>query len=504
LKLNITMEKKMTPQVRTRYAPSPTGYPHVGNIRTALFAWLYARHNNGVFILRIEDTDVERTFEGSLENILESMRWLGMDWDEGPGKGGNYGPYVQSERLQLYQEAAKKLVETGHAYYCYCSPERLEKLREDQIRNKLPPGYDRCCRDLTAGQLKEREAAGIKPIVRFKAPATGKTKFHDEIWGDVVFDNSYIEDLVLLKSDGYPTYHLANVVDDYAMAISHVIRAEEYISSTPLHLMIYEALGYVPPKMAHVPMVLGADHSKLSKRHGSTSVLEFRENGYLPEALLNFLSLIGWSLDDKTDLINREDLIKNFSLERVTKNAGIFNYDKLNWMNGQYIRKLTGEDFGKWAMPFLEKGLPAETKRPLDIDYVQKVLPLVQERVKLLSEVAGLSEFFFVDDLIYDAKLLIGKDMTAESTMVALKVSRERLEKQAAFDAASLEALMRPMCDELKLKAGQLFGALRTAVSGRTATPPLFETMAVLGKDRCLKRIMVAITKLSSESGLVG
>jgi glutamyl-tRNA synthetase len=261
--------------------------------------------------------------------------------------------------------------------------------------------------------------------------------------------------------------------------------------------MTYEALGYVPPKMAHVPMVLGADHAKLSKRHGSTSVLEFRENGYLPEALLNFLSLIGWSLDDRTDLISREDLIKNFSLERVTKNAGIFNYDKLNWMNGQYIRKLPAEDFGKRALPFLEKGLQSEIKRPLDTEYILKVLPLVQERVKLLSEVASLSKYFFSDDLHYDSQLLIGKDMTAESTAAALKISRERLEKQAAFDAVSLEAMMRSLCVELQLKAGQLFGAVRTAVSGQTATPPLFQMMAVLGKERSLKRIDAALVKLA-------
>ena len=489
----------MTERVRTRYAPSPTGYPHVGNIRTALFAWLYARHNNGVFILRIEDTDVERSVEGSLENILESMRWLGMDWDEGPERGGNYGPYVQSQRLQLYKDAACKLVESGHAYYCYCSPKRLEELREEQARNKLAPGYDRCCRNLTAAQRQEKEASGITPVVRFKVPTTGRTEFHDEIWGDVAFENSNFEDLVLLKSDGYPTYHLANVVDDQAMEISHVIRAEEYISSTPLHLMIYEALGYVLPKFAHVPMVLGPDRSKLSKRHGSTSILEFREQGYLPEALLNFMALVGWSLDDKTDIISRAELIKNFSLERVSKTAAIFNYEKLQWMNGQYMRSLTTGDFIQRALPFLEKGLPAEVKRPLDIAYVKMVLPLMQERVKLLSEVAVLSEYFFIEQLHYDSQLFISKDMSAESTVSALKISWERLEKQTDFDAASLEATMRPLCVELQLKAGQLFGAVRTAVSGRIATPPLFQMMAVLGKERCLKRIETALAKLEGD-----
>jgi len=486
----------MTQRVRTRYAPSPTGYPHVGNIRTALFAWLYARHNNGVFILRIEDTDVERSVEGSLENILESMRWLGMDWDEGPETGGNYGPYVQSQRLHLYKDAARRLVENGYAYNCYCSPERLEKLREEQIKRKMPPGYDRCCRNLTAEQRKEREAAGIKPVVRFKTPTIGRTKFHDEIWGDVVFENNNVEDLVLLKSDGYPTYHLANVVDDHAMEISHVIRAEEYISSTPLHLMTYEALGYIPPKFAHVPMVLGLDRAKLSKRHGSTSVLEFRENGYLPEALLNFLALIGWSLDDKTDIISREELIKNFSLERVTKNAGIFNYEKLNWMNGVYIRGLSVDDLTGMVFPFMEKDLPPEVKRPLDINYLRQIVPLIRERISTLKDAATYANFFFLDELEYDSAMLIGKKMTAETALTALKAAEEKLSSLESFSRDLLEDTLRHLADDLGIKTGQLFNPLRVATTAREAAPPLFETMAVLGKERCLKRIKAALAKL--------
>jgi len=485
----------LTDSVRTRFAPSPTGFPHVGGMRTALFAWLFARHNQGSFILRIEDTDVERSVEGSLEYILEGMRWLGMDWDEGPGVGGDYGPYVQSQRLHLYQDAARRLVESGHAYYCYCSAERLETLRTEQIKRKMPPGYDRRCRNLTTEQRKAKEAEGITPVVRFKIPLTGRTRFHDEIWGDVVFENSHVEDLVLLKSDGYPTYHLANVVDDHAMEISHVIRAEEYISSTPLHLMTYEALGYVPPKFAHLPMVLGHDRSKLSKRHGATSVLEFREQGYLPEALLNFLALVGWSLDDKTDIISRDELIKNFSLERVSKTAAIFNHEKLKWMNGVYIRKLTPEDFARRCFPFIEKAFPENIP---SVDYVRAVLSLVQERTKLLTEVSELTRYFFSDRLNYDAKLLISKDMTPESTRQMLIMAKERLEKQPGFDEKSLESILRPLAEELKLKTGQLFGALRTAVSGETATPPLFQMMAVLGRERCLIRIQEAISKLAT------
>jgi glutamyl-tRNA synthetase len=484
----------LTDKVRTRFAPSPTGYPHIGNIRSALFGWLFARHHNGTFILRVEDTDVERSIEGSLEYILEGLRWLGLDWDEGPDAGGDYGPYVQSQRLHLYQDAARRLVESGHAYKCYCSAQRLEALREEQAKRKMPSGYDRACRNLTAEQRQKKEAEGIIPVVRFKVPLTGKTCFHDEIWGDVIFDNSHIEDLVLLKSDGFPTYHLANVVDDHAMAISHVLRAEEYISSAPLHMMTYAALDLQPPKFAHLPMVLGPDRSKLSKRHGATSVLEFREQGYLPEAMVNFLALTGWSLDDKTDIISREDLIKHFSLERVSKTPAIFNHEKLKWMNGVYIRKLAPEDFAQYCRHFLNK---AFLESSMKADYVRRVLPLVQERVKLLAEVPQLTHYFFSDKLEYDANLLINKGMTGESTRRMLLVASERLEKIPAFDEQSLETLLRPLAEELGLKAGQLFGALRTAVSGETATPPLFQMMAVLGRERCLGRITGAISRLA-------
>ncbi len=484
-------------QVRTRFAPSPTGFLHVGSIRTALFDWLFTRHNSGVFILRIEDTDATRKVEGAIEAIMDDLRWLNLEWDEGPEAGGNYGPYIQSERLERYKEAAQKLLAQGAAYKCYCSQVRLEALRVHQTKNKIPPGYDRCCRNLTAAEQAQKEKEGIKPVVRLKTLLQGQTVIHDLIWGDVVFKNSTIEDLVLLKSDGYPTYHLANIVDDHDMQITHVIRAEEWMSSTPCHIMLYNAMGYEVPQFAHLPMLLGSDRSKLGKRHGSTSIRQFREQGYLPETMINFLALLGWSLDDKTEIISREDLIKHFSLERVSKTAAIFNHEKLQWMNGQYMRRLTPEDFAKRALPFLEKGLPAEIKRPLPPDYAKAVLATVQDRVRLLSEVAELTEFFFTEQLNYDSQLLLGKDMTVELTCNALKITRERLEKQAAFDAASLEAMMRPLCEELKLKAGQLFGAVRTAVSGRTATPPLFQMMTVLGKERALVRIDDAIKRLA-------
>jgi glutamyl-tRNA synthetase len=486
----------MTQIVRTRFPPSPTGDPHVGNIRTALFAWLFARHNGGVFILRIEDTDVARKVEGSVEVIIESLRWLGLDWDEGPGVGGDYGPYIQSQRLELYQEAARRLVERGSAYYCYCSPERLEELRVEQIRQKRPPGYDRRCRELSAEERKKKEDEGVTPVVRFKTPLTGQTRFHDIIWGDVTFSNNILEDLVLLKSDGYPTYHLANVVDDHEMKVTHVLRAEEWLSSTPYHVLLYRAMDYQPPEFAHLPMLLGGDRSKLGKRHGSVSITDFREQGYLPEAIVNFLALLGWSLDDKTELMTRQQLIDNFSLERVSKTAAIFNQEKLDWMNGVYIRSLDPEDFLQRSIPFLEKGLPPEVPRPLSVDYIRRITPLVQERVKTLAGIPELTRFFFTELLEYDTAQLIARDMAVDSTRHALEVARQRLAELHAFDVGSLEGTLRPLAMEMGLTVGQLFGALRTAVTGQTVAPPLFQTMAVLGRETCLERIDRALEKL--------
>jgi len=490
----------VTDSVRTRFAPSPTGFLHIGSLHTALFAWLFARHSGGKFILRIEDTDQSRKVEGSVEAILNGLSWLGINWDEGPEAGGDYGPYFQSERLELYHKAAERLVAGGHAYYCYCSPERLEAMRQLQVQRKQPPGYDRHCRELDPKERAQKEAEGVVPVVRFKMPLTGHTSFRDHIWGDVTFENRLLDDLVLLKSDGFPTYHLANVVDDHEMKISHVIRAEEWLSSTPRHVLLYAALGYDTPAFAHLPLLIGSDRSKLSKRHGSVHVGEYRSEGYLPEAVMNFLAILGWSLDDKTEMFTRDDLIRSFTLERVGKTPAIFNKEKLNWLNGVYIRKLTPSDFAARALPFLERDLPPEVSRPLAKDHVQEVLPLVQERVRLLKEVAPLTRYFFSENLDYDPKLLISKDMTGASTVRALAVAREKLKGLQPFDAQNMESMLRPLAAELGLKTGQLFGALRTAVSGETATPPLFQMMAVIGKERCLKRIDEAIARLQALS----
>ncbi len=486
----------MTKPVRVRFAPSPTGYPHVGGIRTAMFNWLMARHTGGKLILRIEDTDVTRKVKGAVKAIMDSLQWLGIDWDEGPGVGGKYGPYFQSERLELYKTAAERLVQQGDAYYCYCSPQRLEKLRAEQVRRKQPPGYDRLCRDLTPQERAKKEAEGITPVVRFKVPLEGQTRFHDLIYGDVVFENNTLDDFVLLKSDGYPTYHLANVVDDHAMEISHVIRGEEWISSTPRHLLLYKALGFEPPQYIHHPLIMGPDRAKLSKRHGDVSILEFRDKGYLPEAMFNFIALIGWSLDDKTELMSRQELIDNFSLDRIGKTGAIFNREKLDWMNGVYIRRLSAEEFFEAVQPFLMTDISAGEALISSEEYVRAILPLVQERARTLLEVVELTKFFFVDQPDYETSLLTGKNMDAESTVQALKAAQQRLRRLSAFDADSLEGVLRPLAAELGLKTGQLFGVLRVAVTGRTAAPPLFQTMAVLGRERCLGRIEAALAKL--------
>ena len=484
------MQSESETSVRLRFAPSPTGYPHLGNIRTALFNWLFARHHGGKFILRIEDTDIVRKVEGAVEVILDSLRWLGLDWDE--------GPYFQSQRLPIYHEIAHKLLEEGQAYLCYCSPERLETMRQEQAKRKQPPKYDRRCRDLTRQEMTRLEATGITPVIRFKTPLEGETNFHDLIYGLITFKNDTLDDFVLLKSDGYPTYHLANIVDDHLMAISHVLRAEEWLSSTPRHVLLYQALNWQPPQFAHLPMILGPDRAKLSKRHGATNINEYQKQGYLPDAMINFLALLGWSLDDRTELLSKEELIKHFSLERVGKTAASFNKDKLEWMNGVYLRKLRLGEFVQQAMPFLDRDLPKSIKRPLDESYVSEVLSLIQERAKTLAEVPQLASFFFLDELQYDTGLFLKGKMDAKSAAEAITIASRKLEKVATWDAATLEGILRPLATELNLGTGEFFGLLRVAVTGRTAAPPLFQTMAVLRKVKCLKRFDMALQLLST------
>jgi len=488
--------------VRVRYAPSPTGEPHIGNIHTAFFNWLFARHNKGSFIVRIEDTDQKRLVPTAPESILESLRWLGLDWDEGPGVGGKYGPYFQSQRLDIYQYYARKLVEEGAAYPCYCSEKRLEQMRAEQIARKVPPGYDRRCRNLTPAERAAYEAEGIVPVIRLKIPLDGETSYHDVVYGDITVKNATLDDLVLLKSDGFPTYHLANVIDDHLMEISHIMRANEWLPSVPRHVLLYQALGWEMPVYAHLPMLLGPDRSKLSKRHGATSVLAYRDAGYLVEAVLNFMALLGWAYDDKTEIFTRDQLIEYFTLEKVSPSPSIFNVEKLDWLNGYYIRSLAPDELGRRAMPFILKELRASgadedawpTARVEHL--VAQFIPLVQERIKRLTDIWPLVDFFFAGDLSYDPLLLVGKGMTQTTARAALLAAHKALSALDGWDTASMEAVLRPLAAQLGLKVGQFFGTLRVAITGKTITPPLLESMVIVGRETSLARLQKAAALL--------
>ena len=487
--------------VRTRYAPSPTGVPHVGNIRTALFDYLLARHFGGQFIVRIEDTDRQRYVPESVEGIAESLRWLGLDWDEGLDKGGPHAPYVQSERLPRYRAAADRLLAQGDAYECWCSPQRLERVRAEQARTKQPPRYDRRCREDAgrAASRKEAEAEGrTSPVVRFRTPAEGEVSLDDAIHGALTFDLATIDDFVVLKSDGFPVYHLAYIVDDEDMRITHVLRGDEWIPSVPRHVLIYRALDVAIPVVAHLPRILGPDGAKLSKRHGATSVFEYREQGYLPDALTNFLALLGWSLDDRTEVLSRGQLIEHFTLDRVVKNPAIFNAEKLTWMNGVYIREMREPRLVELFAAWLDRGLPASAARPVDRGLVGRIAPLIRERVKLLSEVVDYCDFFFIDTLTYSEEDLLGKAFAARSDAAreALDRATAAIERLDGWAHERLEEALRALAGELAMKAGDLFSLVRVAVTGRRVTPPLFESMEILGRERCLARMRAAIARL--------
>lgn len=482
--------------VRVRFAPSPTGEPHVGAMRTALFDWLLARRTGGAFILRIEDTDQSRVQEGSLEAILDGLRWLNLHWDEGPGAGGPYEPYIQSQRAHLYRAVADRLIECGAAYECDCSPERLEEVRQRQRERSEAPGYDGHCRSRSPEERAEARASGRPIVVRMRVPDEGSVTFRDRIRGDITFEWSRLSDFVILKSDGLPTYHLAHVVDDHEMAITHVLRGEEWIASTPRHLLIYDALGWDRPELVHLPLLLGKDKSKLSKRHGAASVLEYRDEGYLPEALLNFLSLLGWSARDDTELMSVADLVDRFTLDAVNESPAVFDPEKLQWMNGVYIRSMPADDLAARLLPVLEAGLPESVERPLDPAYVRRLTPLIQERLKLLTEAPDLLEFFYVEPAVPGPDELIQKRMDADSTAAALGAALDRVETFEPFEPEPLETEFRALAERLSLKPGQLFGTLRVALTNRRVAPPLFDTMAALGRDRCVQRIRNALTAL--------
>ena len=453
-------------------------------MRTAIYNWLFARGRGGTFIVRIEDTDQGRLVEGSVDEMLESLRWLGIDWDEGPDIGGPNAPYHQSQRLDDYHRVADLLIERGAAYRGDCRPERLDAARKERGGS-----------DGKRGDAAEADDSGSS-VVRFAMPTEGTTVLDDLIRGRVEFENGLVDDFVLLKSDGFPTYHLASIVDDRSMGISHVFRGEEWLPSVPRHLQIYKALGWEPPQFVHLPQILAPDRSKLSKRHGAVSVREYREMGYLPEAMVNFLALLGWSLDDKTEVMSTGELTQAFTLERVSKSGAMFDTKKLEWMNGHYIRGMEPAALAGALLDYW-RAFPGEGIDPLpDRDLVERIVPLVRERLKTLRDAAPLIGFFFQDGVEYDPAELVQRKMDEASTKQALSGAHDALAGLDSFDEDSIEAALRELAGELDLKVGQLLGSIRVATTGLKVAPPLFGTLEILGRQRSLHAISEAAGRL--------
>ncbi|MGN6701265.1 MAG: glutamate--tRNA ligase [Thermomicrobiales bacterium] len=487
--------------VRTRFAPSPTGDLHVGTAHTGLFNWLFTRHHGGTVVLRIEDTDRKRLVPRSLGGIPEALGWLGIDWDEGPGVGGPYGPYFQSERQELHQRYAEQLVAQGDAYYCFCTPERLAEVRQErQAKNILPTGYDRHCRNIPPDEARRRVAAGEPHVVRLKMPLEGQITVTDLIRGEITFDARTLEDAVLIKSDGYSLYHFANVIDDHEMAITHILRGEDWIPSAPLHVVLYRAFGWAMPKLAHTMLLLGPDRKKLSKRHGATSIQEFRDQGILSEALVNYLAIIGWSWDDKQEIFSREELIEKFDLDRVKASSAIFDHQKLEWMNGYYINHLlTLDELTARALPFLARAglvdIATVTPGTPAYEHIKDVLALEKDRIKLLSDIPEMTAYFFTPTVEYTPEVLLNKKqkLTPEQVREVLPAARDAIAAGDVADEAGTEARLDEVVARFGLKRGQVFMLVRAAVSGRTATPGLFETLRVLGQLTCLARLDAAV-----------
>jgi glutamyl-tRNA synthetase len=492
-----------TTPVRVRYAPSPTGIPHIGNIRTALFCWVLAQQTKGQFIVRIEDTDRSRYDADAEKAIFESLDWLGLGLDEGPGKGGPHEPYVQSERQQTYIDAAMQLIESGHAYFDDTTPEQLHTLRERQRAAKQPPRYDGRGRHRSADEIEESRKAGLPITVRLKVPEFGAVSFIDAVRGKITFELKELDDFVILKSDNMPTYHLAHILDDQAMGITHVIRGDEWISSTPRHLLIHQALGIEPPEYVHVPLILGKDKAKLSKRHGATSALEYRDMGFLPDAVFNFMCLLGWSPGDDTEVMTREEIVERFCIDRINDSPATFDSEKLEWMNGVYIRNMDEDTLMAELLPFMERseaegGLPDSVARPIDRDYLKRLLPLVHERLKLLTEGSDTLDFFFADNVKPAAEDLPGRKMDVEMTDKALEAALGLCKTVSPFVPEHLEAEYRALAEQIEMKPGQLFSPIRVATTGKAFAPPLFDTMAAIGQDRCVERIENALGILRS------
>ena len=479
----------MTKKVKVRFAPSPTGDLHVGNIRTALFDWAYARHTGGTFLFRIEDTDTTRVTDEYINAAIDTLKWLGLDWDEGPEVGGDNGPYLQSQRLDIYAHWAQKFLEQKDAYHCYCSPDELEAVREAQRKSNVAPGYNGHCRDLTDAQIAAYKAEGRGAVVRMRMP-DGSTTFTDLIRGDVTFDHNFVPDFVLVRADGSPLYTLAVAVDDVLMKVTHVLRGEDLLSSTPRQIRVYQAMGVKPedyPVFAHLPFVMGQDNAKLSKRNGEVSIAWSREMGFLPEAICNYLALLGWSPGDDLENITMKQLTEMFTVEKVHSSPARFDMKKLEAINGDKIRALTLDEFLKWSLPFLTKA-EVITGTDAEIQLVKKALPIIQERIIMLNEVPKMLKFLFTKNFAVEAESV--SKITDDASKAILKRSVKELETVSDWTHTNIEAVLRAsLIEEMALKPRIAFTALRIATTGSTISPPLFESMELLGKEACLLRI---------------
>lgn len=484
--------------VRVRYAPSPTGNQHIGGVRTALINYLFAKSKGGSFILRLEDTDRTRYAPEYVQNLYDTFKWLGFYWDEGPDMGGPSAPYVQSERFDLYRKYAEELVKMDKAYYCFCDSERIEKLREEQIAEKKDEiGYDRHCRNLSKEERERNITEGKDYVIRLKIPLEGVTVFRDSLLGQIEWKNEDISpDPILLKSDGFPTYHLANVIDDHLMGITHVMRAQEWIPSAPLHKIMYDAFGWEMPELCHLPMVLGQDGHKLSKRHGATAVNEFRRAGYLPEALINYIALLGCSYEDGRDMYTIDELVSLFKLERLNKAPAVFDYQKLEWFNGQYIRQKSDEELTALVRPYLiDAGIRA--KDDPEADRIElAAMPLVKERLKFLSDAPTIMAYLYKRLELPAADTYIPKKADAPTTASLLGECKALLEKYGLDDIPSVEERFRERATGTGKKLGDLLMPLRVAITYTRVSPPLFESMKILGLPESVERVDAAIRHL--------
>jgi glutamyl-tRNA synthetase len=481
-------------ETRVRFAPSPTGYLHIGGLRTALYNYLYAKNKNGTLILRIEDTDRKRFVEGAIENLIDTLNWAGLTFDEGPGVGGAFGPYLQSERLKIYTELAKKLVSEEKAYCCFCTPERLEELKAEQQKLKLPQAkYDKHCLKLPKAEIEEKLSSKIPYVIRLNVQPNQKVVFDDVIRETVEFDTNNIDDQVLLKSDGFPTYHLANVVDDHLMGVTHVIRGEEWLSSTPKHIILYDYFGWEKPVFAHLPLLLNPDKSKLSKRQGDVAVEDYRDKGYLKEALVNFVALLGWNFGDDKEFYEMNELIEKFSLERVHKAGAVFNLEKLNWLNYEHLRRKPDSEVLKMLRKEIEK---SEFSVEIYTDeYLLKVIGAMKERVSFVNEYLTKSPYFFKAPESYEEQNLKKRwKEDSEELLNKLKEQFERLENPLKED---FEKALDGVANQLDINKGKLVHPLRIAVSGVGEGPGVYDIISVLGKDETIFRINTALKKLS-------